>query len=136
MQAFSSEEQALARSEGWAQHGDTVRILTDANGVYRFSSSVSLYVFLYNKAKTSAFHFNVYCDLYWNSHDVIIARQYGFFLWPPTGTIEDRTGYTSAEEHMARIAKKAPTDPVCAKALRIMTKYRLISGDPEWLQSD
>ena len=139
MQAsFSEEEAAIAQSEGWTKLGNTVRPVAGADGVYRFYSQGELYKFLRHKAKTSEFHFDVYRNLHWNAHDVTVGlHEYGFSLWPTVGSLHDRTGCTSVQEHMETIVQNSETDPVCAKALRIITKYRLTSGDTSsWQQSD
>lgn len=86
---WTPEDAARAKSEGWALSGKALLRTYDDDGIARFYTTHSVYVFLLKKAKRSKWHADVYMSLPVTEFEIQEALREGL-RWTRNGQIPNQ----------------------------------------------
>ena len=134
---WSPQDAERARKEGWVYTNGYIRRYFDSNNSGRFNSVEGVVQFIFERAKTSEWHRNIYFHLPWTYADTHIAAYDGWQLYLSHGKpysnpdgIYPPTNFTVDESLRERVIAQATNgDLICAKALTILAKRRLLNGN-------
>lgn len=112
------EDHKRAATEGWCFRSGYVDRIIRPDGTSEFSGPYTVMYYIYERARQSEWHREAFMSLPWTAADASLASSQG---WNASGMLRD--WWQPNDAFNQHLAKK---DPLCEKALTLITKNRLL----------